>query len=106
MLRTLCQSSYRSGLYASRGAFVTQQRTGIFDSLGDAITKSGGMEELQNLLKKEFLGSSDDGLVNCTIKGDDSVASVKVDPSLLKKDISILEKSIKEAVNDGLKRVS
>lgn len=105
MLRTLCQTSVRSNLLYGRYA-ITQQRTGIFDALGDALNKSGGMDKLQQIVKLDFEGTSDDGLVHCVVKGDDSIGSISIKPELMKKDVHVVENSVKEAVNDGLKRVS
>ena len=85
---------------------VAQQRTGMFDSIGDIINQAGGAERIKDMMGKEYEGSSNCGLISVVVKGDDTLGSVRVDDEILKKDTVTVGRAIQEAVNAGLKTVS
>ena len=110
--RSLCSSVLRSSFGSSSYCGVersfeqkVQKRTGMFDSIADLVEKSGGMEKVKKLMNREFEGSSDDDTVSIVFAGDDSITSIRIDPSLKNRDIAVLERNVKEAVTKGLKAV-
>mmetsp|Transcript_85948 Transcript_85948/g.128749 ORF Transcript_85948/g.128749 Transcript_85948/m.128749 type:complete len:131 (+) Transcript_85948:19-411(+) len=106
--RSLCGGLRFSGSFSCGSGRVfdqqiVQKRTGMFDSIADLVEKSGGMDRVKELMQREFEGKSDDGLVVIALGGDDSVARISIDPSLLKRDVSVVERGVKEAIGRGLK---
>ncbi|MCS7164795.1 MAG: YbaB/EbfC family nucleoid-associated protein [Candidatus Calescibacterium sp.] len=58
----------------------------------------------QEMSKMSFEGTSGNGKVKVTCNGLQEITSVKLDPELLKEDVSLVEDLILVAVNDALNK--
>lgn len=79
--------------------------------LGDLMKQARAMQERIQQVQKELellevTGESGAGLVTVRMNGRHEVRGVKIDPSLLREDLEVLEDLIAAACNDAVRRVA
>jgi DNA-binding YbaB/EbfC family protein len=79
--------------------------------LGDLMKQARAMQERMQQVQKELellevTGESGAGLVTVRMNGRHEVRGVKIDPSLLREELEVLEDLIAAACNDAVRRVT
>jgi len=81
-----------------------REYAGMFDSIMDVVNKAGGANKIKEMMTKTYEGESKNGLVKISLRGDDTIQKVSVEPELLQRSTTIVENSIEEALSSAVRQ--